>query len=268
MEAEPELSAVGGHRRRRAWIPLAAGAGVGLLLLLPLVLNLGWAPVAHWTCVPGGQLATQAFYSPGVVANSPFGGRVWANGTFPWNPVAIAGAGGNESNGGSFADLSSGNFSVFPAVNETAWGPGPNARCTTPYLIEVTQTPSIEVQLLGLLPEGTISDGNAPIQLPAGTSTQWPSVVFGDRFLGPNVDYIDTCNLSAPVERTVSVDSLTVGLPLVLPDGAATVPVTLSVSSTFHYWFPAHYGLWLIDDLSQNGYLPGAGWAFEFHHCS
>ncbi|MCI4340541.1 MAG: hypothetical protein L3J73_04670, partial [Thermoplasmata archaeon] len=233
-----------------------------------LLLNLGWSPVVHWQCVPGDRLLVQEFYAPGVVANSPYGGRVWANGTFPWNPSSISGAGGNESNGGSFADFSSANFSIFPAVNQTAWGPGPNGRCTTPYLVQVAQTPSIALQLLSLLPEGTLSDSNAPIQLPPQFTITAPSVVFGDRFLGPNVDYIDTCGLSIPADRTVSVPSITVGLPVSLPTGAATVPATLPVTSTYHYWFPANFGVWIIDDLSANGYLPGSGWAFEYHHCT
>ncbi len=267
-DEEAETARFARRRRRRAVVPIAAAIGVGLLLVLPLVLNLGWAPVAHWVCLPGPRLLSETFYSPGVVANSPYGGQVWANGTFPWNPTQITGAGGNESNGGSFADLSTANFSIYPARNDTTWGPGPNGRCTTPYLVDVARSFSVEVKLLALLPEGTTNDANAPVDVAPWDANDSSSVIFGDRFLASNTDAIDTCLSSSPVERSISASTITVGLPVRLPDGGATVPVTLPVTTTLHYWFPAHFGIWLLDDLSANGYLPGAGLAFEFHNCS
>ncbi|MCI4360189.1 MAG: hypothetical protein L3J91_00635 [Thermoplasmata archaeon] len=267
IDEEPTTAPRRRYRRRRA-LPIVAVLGIALVLLLPLLLNLGWAPVVHWTCAPGNVLAKETYYAPGVIGEAPYGGDVWANGTFPWNPEPFAGAGGNESNGGSFADLSTALFSIYPATNQTAWGPGPNDRCNSPYIVTVGPSASIGLKLLGLLPEGTVSDANAPLQVPAMAANDTASVVMGDRYLANNVEPIDTCNLTQPVERTVSTSAVTIGLPAYLPNNNLTLSITLGVSATFTYWFPAGYGVWIVDDLSQNGYLPGAGWAFAYHACA
>jgi len=249
-------------------ISIAAIVGIALLLVLPFVLNLGWAPVLHDTCGPGGVLASATFYAPGVVGDAPYGGHVWANGTFPWNLTSIVGAGGNESNGGSFADLSTATFSIYPAQNGTAWGPGSNTQCSSPYFVTVAASSSTRVKLLSVLPAGTLNDTRAPLQAPPISAGDPLSVILGDRYLASNAPSIDTCSLTQPVEISVPATSMTVGLPVRLPGGSVTVPVTLPVRAAFEYWFPPGFGVWLVDDLSANGYLPGAGWAFDYHPCA
>lgn len=249
-------------------LEIAAAVGVAAILVVPLVLNLGWSPILHTSCAPADLVAHEPLYAPGVVGNAPYGGYVWANGSFPWNPPPVSGAGGSEWDGGSFGDLSVANFTVHTSANTTVLGPGSDQPCTAPYWVSVGPATPIQIKLVGILAEGTPGDANASQYIPPANLTDLPSVRIGDRYLGPNSDAIDTCRSSAPVSVTVTATSVTVGVLVDTPTGWTLVPAPIDVTTTYHYWFPPDFGVWQVDDLAQNALLPGAGWAFQFERCA
>jgi hypothetical protein len=77
---------------------------------------------------------------------------------------------------------------------------------------------------------------------------------------------VNTCH-TGPATLTVSSNRLTVFVDFVLGNHVQTVPITLPVSESFHYWFPAGYGAWSVDDLRNGAAGFGPGDAFEFVPC-
>jgi hypothetical protein len=59
---------------------------------------------------------------------------------------------------------------------------------------------------------------------------------------------------------------LTVWFPVSLSDRTVQVPFIIPVTESYHYTFPANFGIWEVDNLSAPG-GPGGGWAFSYEPC-
>jgi hypothetical protein len=260
------------RRRWKRWTAIAGIAAVVLIvgLVLPTWLG-GWAPVLHRTCVAGAAVKNEQIFVPAVLANSPYGGKVFDNGSlpadlpgapgYPTNPSALGAPARNGSAAGAFFIV---NLGIHRSDNSTAWGPGANVVCTTPFIVDFLPVnssghPSVVAFVVIPTPSNLSNVGEAS-QLIAP-----PTVVFSNAYEAGNDGNVSTCGGPA---RWIPFESphLTVWVQLGPLSGNATVPIVLPFPMEFNYWFPANFGTWQVDNLSAAG-GPGGGWAFSYSPC-
>lgn len=237
-------------------------------LLLPPVVA-GWGPIYHFGCVLGTTPSEQTYaWIPGLMANSPFGGVVWANGTVPPGPLSPRGLGtGFEvetMNGRATWSGFRAEINVTKQSNETLIGPGSNKRCSEPYFVSIHYWGGIDLGFV-LLGAGNESDANEPSTLGVWSDPGDINVSIDNGYSIQNAGNISTCGLSN--SSTFSVSShFDVAIPVDLARGAFSVVYSLPFVEQFHYIFPADFGVWQIDNLSAPG-GPGGGWAFSYSAC-
>lgn len=257
-------------RQRRSIIAVAVASAVLLALIVPTV-SAGWAPILHFECGQGAKIVQELVWVPAVLGNSPYGGRMFDNGTIPPDipgapgyPNAWSALGAPAWNGSAAGAFFLVNVSVFRSSNSTVLGPGPNARCNVPFVVQYLS--------LGEVDRGTVFVN--PIGLPSNLSDRGevtevayphPSFAFNNSFRAANSPSISTCGQPA---RSVNVSSphFTAMSPGTTADAGAFLPVLLPFGGTFHYWFPGNFGTWQVDNLSAPG-GPGGGWAFSYSPC-
>ncbi|HTW55959.1 MAG TPA: hypothetical protein VMG36_05895 [Thermoplasmata archaeon] len=208
-------------------------------------------------------MATTVVQLPALLLNSPFGGKAWANVSLPagFVPGDLTGVGTLDENGGAdWAGFQS-NVSVYSVANETRWGAGPNARCSSPFEVDLVPigNPS---EGLTILNPGNVSDSLEPRVLFPGTSN---SIYFSNGFESANMANISTCGESG-WSTNISSNRLTLEVQTETGGKNFTAAFQLPiVRAVYHYWFPAN-GTWNIDNLSEVG-GPGGGWAFSYAPC-
>ena len=257
------------RRRWKRWTAIAGIAAVVLIvgLALPTWVG-GWAPLAHWTCQPGSQVLNQSAQIPAQLLNAPFGGRVWANVTTPPGLILRGtsietGLGTSDSNGGVDWNGFQANVTVSTVENETAWGPGSNVRCTQPFEVNLIANGDVSTGI-AILGPGNISDQHEPNVLFPGYAN---TIYFSNGFQAANSENISTCGGPAQSLPLVTSNYLTLWAHFASGGQNYTIPFTLHlVESQFHYWFPANFGMWQVDNLSAPG-GPGGGWAFSYSPC-
>jgi hypothetical protein len=243
--------------------------GASLVLLLPSVVG-GWAPVLHVSCNRGVELVGEQLWTPAVLANSPYGGMVYDNGTIPpyvpgapGYPNAWSALGAPADNGTAAGAFFITNVSIYLAENVTHWGPGPNDRCAHQYLTDFLPLGGGEVGSIAFAPINTtsnLSDEDEATSAPFGA----PSFVFENGFTAQNSQMISTCG--RPAEwLPVSAPDFTVWARANLAEVGSLIPVELPFQVSFNYWFPSD-GTWEVDNLSLPG-GPGGGWAFAYSPC-
>jgi hypothetical protein len=257
---------------RRRWAVVSSIAVVVIVvgLFTPTVIG-GWAPVLHRTCVAGVVVEKDQIFIPAVLANSPYGGEVFDNGTlpaslpgtpgYPTNPSALGAPAKGGSAAGAFFAV---NLSIYRSENSTAWGPGSNTMCTNPFIIQflpvnISGHPGADAFAFIPTPNNQSDVGEAS-QLSAP-----PTVVFSNAFGEANHGNVSTCGGAA---RWVPFESpsISVWIPLGAASGNVTAQITLPFPMEFNYWFPASFGTWQVDNLSAPG-GPGGGWAFSYSPC-
>lgn len=256
------------RRRKVATASIAGACGVIAILLLLTAVG-SWAPILHWTCQPGARVLDQRTEIPLQFLNAPYGGWVWGNVTTPPG-VILRGTnvgiflGSSFMNGGVVWNGFEANVTAFSTSNQTEWGPGGNSRCTGPFEVELIADGNFSTGIQLAAP-GNVSDENMPtVLLPSNPGP----VTFSDRFTVANSANISTCGRGPASLPLVTSHNLTLwvsftsgGLTRVM---AIQAPI---IDSTFHYWFPANFGSWQVDNLSAPG-GPGGGWAFSYSPCS
>jgi hypothetical protein len=76
---------------------------------------------------------------------------------------------------------------------------------------------------------------------------------------------LSTCGTNASVQ-SVKSNHILVGVEFQYSGVSHVVNVTLDLSTSYRYVFPANGGIWEIDNLSAPG-GPGGGWAFSYSPC-
>jgi hypothetical protein len=251
-------------KRFRVLVTGTAITAVLIVLFVPTVAG-GWAPVLHWTCELNKQVATQGVQIPGLLLNSPYGGRSWANVTYPvgFLPDDLASEGTQESNGGAAWAGFESNLTVFSLANASVWGPGANSRCSQQFTVVLAPIgdPSVGITILG---PGNMSDQREPTVLGPNASN---SISFFNGFLQSNLENVSTCGGAAQSLPLVSSTYLTLWAHFDVDGTNHTASFDLPiVEAQFHYWFPANFGIWQIDNLSASG-GPGGGWSFSYASC-
>lgn len=266
--------AVRSLRKRRWWVIPAVCASAILTALFAPTLGSGWAPVLHVECAQGSEVVQTPIWTPAVVANSPFGGKVYDNGTIPpyipgspGYPNDWSALGAPAWNGTAAGAFFAANVSIFHSRNVTTWGPGANVRCEVPYLAQfLPPSPGGPVPCCGDL-FGPISTPNATSDRGEASTAGFsgPDFYFNNSFTVPNRPSLSTCGL--PGRWAYAADShFTVWASAVVGGHSSFVPVVLPFAVSFQYWFPPNFGTWQIDNLSAPG-GPGGGWAFSYSPC-
>jgi len=256
------------RRRTAAVVGTAVSCLIIVALFLPTVAG-GWAPVLHWTCQRGARALDQRVYIPAQLLNAPYGGWVWGNVTLPPG-MGIRGSdtelilGTSDMNGGVVWSGFEANVTVYSVANQTVWGPGANTRCTAAFAVEWVADGNVATGI-PLVAPGSISNQGEPTVLHPGSSN---IISFSNGFSDANAANITTCGGAAESFPPVISNHLTLWVSFAIAGQNHTVPFQLPlVESAFHYWFPADFGTWQVDDLSASG-GPGGGWAFSYSPCS
>jgi hypothetical protein len=265
--------------RRRRIQYLLATAVVGLAVLLVVWASIGSGVFAHSACLQGAPVVhLRDYYIPAVLANAPFGGEVWGNGSEPasfpgaWNGPPPSGVsvswGTGASNGGAAGSFFTVNVTVYSVHNATPTGIGTGQRCTEAY-VAVLGSPDVYAEA-GVTVQGpnNTSDQAEPTfsWLYSGTPGAYRTLVFNNSFDETNAAQISTCGGPARSVSPVTSDYLDLAFPVTIGPTNVSVPYALSISESYHYWFPADFGTWEIDDLAAGG-GPGGGWAFSYSPC-
>ena len=247
------------------------GAAAVLSSLFALTYVSSWSPLAHVECVDQHRIVLEQLWTPVVLANSPFGGTVYDNGTIPpyipgapGYPNLWSARGAPSVNGTASAASMITNVSIVALGNTTVWGPGANRACAEARAI--TYLP-LSGGALGIVQFGPIATpSNLSDRGEATNATPGaPSFVISNGFSVWNAPSVTTCGGPA-VWRSASSPDFTAWAPDPVGDETSLIPVTLPFADSFHYWFPANFGTWLVDNLSAPG-GPGGGWAFSYEPC-
>jgi len=266
-------------RRKSAIIGVTLALAVAAVVLLAPIID-GWGPAYHWDCLGAGEVAFfPDYFIPAVLVNSPYGGSGWGNGTIP---VSFPGAWSGPPDGVTKVDFGTGalrgqalgaffsvNLSVSATQNVTEWGTGFNTRCSQPFTVQF-QTPANYIEIGGsILGQNNTSDANEPHYALFDQGSQVPplhSLLFNNSFSGANRANVSTCGYQSQWLPLTISSSLEVWFPVTIDGKNYTIPYLLTFVQTFHYWFPANFGIWQIDNLSAPG-GPGGGWAFSYSKC-
>jgi hypothetical protein len=244
----------------------ALAALVALVVLLSGVLG-GWSLVFHRSCLQGKSEATEPFWVPAILVNAPYGGYVSGNASIP--PGFIVNGQGfgssdglpasNGSVGGVFFHLW---LTLAPLTSSTAWGPGANSECTSPWAITaMTDFTGSQVYSGILGNEGNMSDASEPNSYNLSGSPGGSTVYFQNEFVDANSGNISTCGGPAKWLPLVSPE-FRLWVPFVVGSGTVIIPYVVPFAGSFHYMFPSN-GTWAVDNLSAPG-GPGGGWAFNY----
>ncbi len=262
------------RRRRRALLSTAAVAIV-VALFLPTSFA-GWAPVLHWECVSSTRMWTGVSYVPIVLANSPFGGNVSAEGVIPASfpggfgyPNDSSWETDSSSNGSASGTFNAVVLTVFQQASQLAWGPGANSPCSDSFTVVPSQPANPETiggWTVGV-PSNLSDSGEATSVVFQGFSGAPSSVLFENGYTAANEAAVSTCNSQAKtVPLPSNSHSLAVTVPFVSEGKNYTLPWNLPFTESYVYWFPGHFGIWQVDNLSAPG-GPGGGWAFSYSPC-
>lgn len=250
---------------------MGIGVVVGIVLTLAVFTVSGGGVLSHTVCaVSGDRLPPFEAWVPTVMANSPYGGKVWANATVPPGPFLDSPEAPNlyeifPKNGSAAWAGFGGEFNVTPQENQSRLGPGSNAPCSAPFDI----APTFWGDLAGgipLLGEGNMTDAPEPTTLGATIPPSTVELGISNGFSAANHDAISTCGSGATSKWTDSasfITSVPISSGAVVTDESYAFPFL----ETFHYWFPANFGTWQVDNLSAPG-GPGGGWAFSYSPCT
>jgi len=226
--------------------------------------------LAHVTCEPSGpSLHPFQAWVPSEMANSPYGGVVWANASIPQGPFLDSPEAPNWyeiglTNGSAAWAGFGAEFNVTPRSNQSVLGPGLGTPCSTPFQISPTFWGGI---VLGgpLLGSGNMSDVKEPSTLNAYIPPSTVELGISDGYSVANHDAVSTCGGGA-VWRWANSTGFTATVPVMSGGSLTQETFAFPFFDSFHYWFPANYGVWQIDNLSAPG-GPGGGWAFSYTPC-
>lgn len=254
--------------RRR--IGLTVGPVLGVVVVVLLVASTwltGWGVFFHWSCASGKTVDSQVEWVPFILLNAPFGGNVSGLASIPsgfignWPPITAEGAGiRNGSFGGLFHRLI---VNVSEDANETVWGPGASVRCGQSFAVSLVFDYDTYSGMMGNW--GNWSDSNEPHTFVLATGNGESSAYFDNGFTIANAKSVSTCNSSQeslPVRST----GFNIWLSFAIEGKPTSVPYLLPFPLVYHYYFPANFGTWQVDNLSAPG-GPGGGWAFSYAPC-
>jgi hypothetical protein len=251
---------------------VALGA-VAVLFLVSSTWLTGWGVVAREVCFSSGAVGSQVVWIPAILMNAPYGGYVSGNATIREGVIGNSGglgyADGTDASNGSVSGL----FvhvlaNVLQNSNMTVWGPGANSRCSRGLTVTTSVyfgSPSGEVYSGTLGNRGNMSDASEPHMYNFTAASGDSTAYFDNGFSQVNRLSVSTCNGSGDWVP-VNSKGITMWFTFTIHGKATLVDYLLPFPQAFHYYFPANFGTWQIDNLSAPG-GPGGGWAFSYSPC-
>jgi hypothetical protein len=210
----------------------------------------------------------QTVWIPGLLVNSPYGGFAAGNITYPVGFLVgyVIGEETGDTNGGAAWAGFLSDVNASTDQNVTTWGPGPNTRCTGPFIVNLSPMGDTATGI-PIMGPGNASDGQEPTVLFPGTDSPNNNLSFENGFNNSNEPNVSTCG-GPPESLSVTSTFLTLWIHFERGGQNQSVPFELPVSTIqYNYWFPGNYGTWQVEALSNPG-GPGGGWAFSFAPCS
>jgi len=250
-------------RGRGTLVSAFVATGIVLGLIVSLAgLSGTLDPLERTVCAKGSTIYTSGFGQiPAVLMNAPYGGSVLGTAYFPAslrNSTVPVGIEAGDSNGGADSAGIGAKVSVAALTNQTALGPGVSRSCTHPFVASVVLVGGIWLgtQIMG---PGNRSDAAEPTVL-----LDYPSnISFANGFDAANSANISTCGGPA---QTAALTSNFLTLWVTFASGGTAHSVSFEVpiaTDQFSYTFPADFGTWAVDNLSEPA-GPGGGWAFDY----
>jgi hypothetical protein len=273
------IPGVGSRRKRRVVVGSVATAVV-LIALVASSFATGFGIPYHSSCTSSPRGTTDAFWLPLALLNAPYGGEGFLNSTFQASTVGYPNSTGlGESVSGGIANGTVwGGFvhdeaTVYSLTNSTVLGPGPNTWCRSAYRIALAAVHPVD-SFSGQIftwPGGpsfgpALSDAAEPDLYNFSTASGDATSTFRNAFYAANSAEVSTCN-GRSASRVVHVDGITTWIGLSSGGQSRALSLVVPVHEQFHYVFPADFGTWQIDNLSEPG-GPGGGWAFSYAPCS
>ncbi len=267
----------------RTRVAVALGVVAGVVLSFVSFATTGGGILTHTTCEVGSPVANLTdVWIPAVLVNSPFGGNASGTGVMDWNfpgawngpPPAPGqtlrtGWGTRALNGTTLGAFFTVSLSVLEVRSVTRAGPGLNLPCTTPVQLKL-QSPQTyggagaEVTTISNLTDAGEAD-NATLFPGLSGSTRSPTF-FVNGFTRANMNEISTCG-KAEQSLPVITQGLGVTFHVTAANQTYLIPDALPFTEVFSYTFPADFGTWEVDNLSEPG-GPGGGWAFSYSPCA
>jgi hypothetical protein len=236
------------------------------LSVVPLVSGLSFGIVNHYACVPMNAVVAQAFWTPVLIVNSPYGGNATGTTYVPaswlpkgteqsWSTIAL-----NGSSEGLFMLL---NWTLHNAQTLIVAGPGFNLKCGGSYLALLQPNPTMDSMSVGLSGNLTSTDGRIPPYSSLFSTMGYPFAEFQDQFSNSTVS--STFNSCSDGGFGGSSNSSNIPVEIPFNVGGKIVSVNSSVEWSQHYvyWFAS--GNWLADNLTQSH--SGTGLAFSSLPC-
>ena len=253
-------------------LALVCGVVISVLMVYASSSSEGLGILEHTACVPSATLGEEYVFMPAFLANSPYGGGVWANGSMaanfpggPGYPTSPGAYGGGALNGTAGTVFFSVNLSLVETKTVLLLGPGADAPCSSS--LTVIPSPAAEGRGFAGYQVPTVSNltdaGEAATVNLSGKFAGNPSVpTWNNSYFQSNSPSISTCGADAE-NQSVSTQGLPLAFSFNLSHHSETVQAILPFEETFHYHFPADFGTWQVDNLSAPG-GPGGGWAFDY----
>lgn len=258
--------------KRRWWAASGVG-GIGAIVLLVVggpMSPLGWSAVSHSECqVIGASLETLSAWIPALIVQAPYGGMAWGNASVPAGSLSYPEGSSNgyqssARDGGSTWSGFLGEINISSLQNVTVLGDGADVTCRSAHSVTLVRSGGV---VLGapLLGPGNESDVGEPSTLGYFSAPGEANVSISVGFTDSSGGDISTCSEAAESSEMVSVE-FGIDLPGNQSAHSAGLSDVLPITESFHYTFPANYGVWQIDNLSAAG-GPGGGWAFSYSPC-
>jgi hypothetical protein len=280
---------------RRTQVSAVLGAVFGALVVVTVMVSAhpGWGIFTHTECHLNQRVGNITVWFPAAVIAAPYHGSesgsvtIWGKSPLG-ESVLTQDTSVTDGNVTAFyVDFV--NFTVFSRDNASAYGPGPEAPCSSSIVGYFSSSPAVGLRSGGTtfwpLDTELASDRGLPTGLngsqlcSAVENSSYGSCAVGAQFdLNFEVDSgtVDTCGVNQNQVLRLMSDGWSVLAPFQLNNQSYAVPLDPSGSNTvnyangtyafYNYTFPANGGIWQYDNLSQTSNT-GAGLVFSYSPC-
>lgn len=266
-------------KKDRRLLPATALALVlALALFLPSLVGVGWGVLFHRGCASAKVVAEELLWTPYVIGDAPYGGRIYAEATVYQTANSTVKDIINVTDGAAEGYFYLDEWQISEPVPGWIPGPGANQPCRSSYsATDLSRQPGFdqapEELPLSLLGAGNLSDVTITdhFSYPALNSSRYPSVTFNFSFpLGltsKSYSIVNTCAETRTSFRLTSSTELNFTLPSPIGSGLPPIPTSIEVPTTYTYAFPPGLGSWTYFDLAHGTGLAEGGFAFSYSPC-
>jgi hypothetical protein len=256
----------GQERRKFALVVFLVFTVILLLAFSPLVPELEFGITSHYACVPTNAVATQAFATPVLIINSPYGEIARGNTSVPasWLPPGttetLSTSASNGSSAGIFEVL---DWTLYNASTQVVIGPGLNVECSGAYLAQLE--PSLGHGTLSESLSGNITSTNGKVS--AQETKGYSFAEFQDEFANSSISgsFSNCAAAGAIFTFSVGSSSIPVQIPFIVGSKVIYVNSTVDWNQHYEYLF-SNPGSWLLDNLTRS--MSGTGFAFSYKPCT